>query len=56
MPKLRQYSADAEQTIAAMRAARPDMEIVSLPGIGHAPTLTEPPALHALKTFLERTR
>jgi pimeloyl-ACP methyl ester carboxylesterase len=41
-------------TVAAMRAARPDMAIVSLPGIGHAPTLTEPPVLEALQTFLER--
>jgi pimeloyl-ACP methyl ester carboxylesterase len=41
-------------TIAAMRAARPDMEMVSLPGIGHAPTLTEPPVLRAIGTFLER--
>jgi len=41
-------------TVAAMRAARPEMAVVSLPGIGHAPTLTEPPVLHALKTFLER--
>jgi pimeloyl-ACP methyl ester carboxylesterase len=42
------------ETVAAMRAARPDMEIVSLPGIGHAPTLTEPPILRAIGTFLER--
>jgi pimeloyl-ACP methyl ester carboxylesterase len=41
-------------TVAAMRAARPDMAVVSLPGIGHAPTLAEPPVLHALATFLER--
>jgi len=41
-------------TVAAMRAARPDMAVVSLPGIGHAPTLTEAPVLHALATFLER--
>jgi pimeloyl-ACP methyl ester carboxylesterase len=41
-------------TVAAMRAARPDMAVVSLPGIGHAPTLTEPPVLRALATFLER--
>jgi len=41
-------------TVAAMRAARPDMAVVSLPGIGHAPTLTEPPVLEAVKTFLER--
>jgi pimeloyl-ACP methyl ester carboxylesterase len=42
-------------TVAAMGAARPDMAVVSLPGIGHAPTLTEPPVLEALKTFLART-
>jgi hypothetical protein len=30
------------------------MAVVSLPGIGHAPTLTEPPVLHTLGTFLER--
>jgi pimeloyl-ACP methyl ester carboxylesterase len=41
-------------TVAAMRAARPDMTVVSLPGIGHAPTLIEPPVLHALATFLDR--
>jgi len=40
-------------TVAAMRAARPDMTVVSLPGIGHAPTLTEPPVLRALATFLD---
>jgi pimeloyl-ACP methyl ester carboxylesterase len=45
-------------TITAMRAARDaigaGMEVVSLPGIGHAPTLTEPPVLHAIGTFLDR--
>jgi pimeloyl-ACP methyl ester carboxylesterase len=41
-------------TVAAMRAARPDVTVVSLPGIGHAPTLIEPPVLHALATFLDR--
>jgi pimeloyl-ACP methyl ester carboxylesterase len=41
-------------TVAAMRAARPDLTVVSLPGIGHAPTLAEPPVQHALATFLER--
>jgi pimeloyl-ACP methyl ester carboxylesterase len=34
-----------------MRAARPDMELAALPGIGHAPTLTEPDVLAALRTF-----
>ena len=44
----------AAATVAAMRAARPDMAVVSLPGVGHAPTLTEPAVLDALETFLER--
>ena len=42
------------ETVAAMRVARPDMATVSLPGIGHAPTLTEPAVLTALSAFLER--
>jgi pimeloyl-ACP methyl ester carboxylesterase len=42
------------RTVAAMRAARPDMAVVSLPCIGHAPSLAEPPVLHAIGTFLER--
>jgi len=41
-------------TVAAMRAARPDMAVVSLPGIGHAPTLAEPPVLQAIAAFLDR--
>ncbi len=41
-------------TVTAMRAARPDMAVVSLPGVGHAPTLAEPPVLHAIARFLER--
>ena len=41
-------------TVAAMRAARPDMAVVSVPGIGHAPTLAEPPVLAAIATLLER--
>ena len=39
-------------TVARMRAARPDMVVVSLPGIGHAPTLMEPASLLALDRFL----
>ena len=42
------------KTVAAMRAARPDMTVVSLPGIGHVPTLTEPVVLSALAAFLQR--
>jgi len=30
------------------------MEVITLPGIGHAPILTEPPALSAIQAFLER--
>lgn len=41
-------------TVARMTAARPDMEVVSLPNIGHAPTLAEPRIVAALHTFLER--
>ena len=41
-------------TVAAMAAARPDMAVVSLPGIGHAPTLGEPTIVAALLDFLER--
>jgi len=39
-------------TVARMQAAHPDMTVVTLPGIGHAPILTEPPALAAIQTFL----
>jgi pimeloyl-ACP methyl ester carboxylesterase len=37
-----------------MQEVHPDMTVVTLPGIGHAPILTEPPALAAIRTFLER--
>jgi pimeloyl-ACP methyl ester carboxylesterase len=40
-------------TVARMAAARPDMAVVSLPGIGHAPTLAEPAIVAALTAFLE---
>jgi pimeloyl-ACP methyl ester carboxylesterase len=43
-------------TVARMRAVRPDMEIAILPGIGHAPILTEPPIAAALLAFLERVK
>ena len=41
-------------TVARMRAMRPDMTVVSLPGIGHAPTLGEPEILATLHEFLAR--
>jgi pimeloyl-ACP methyl ester carboxylesterase len=40
-------------TVARMRAERPDMTVVTLPGIGHAPILTEPNAAMALQHFLD---
>ena len=41
-------------TVERMRMQRPDMAIVSLPGIGHAPTLMEPEVLAALDAFVDR--
>jgi pimeloyl-ACP methyl ester carboxylesterase len=41
-------------TVARMVAARPDMAVIGLPGIGHAPTLAEPEIVAALRDFLER--
>ena len=40
-------------TIARMHASHPDMKVVSLPGIGHAPTLNEPTIVAALRGFVE---
>ena len=40
-------------TVERMQALRPDMSVVSLPGIGHAPTLNEPEIVTALDTFLD---
>ncbi len=42
------------ETVARMRKERPDMTVVTLPEIGHAPVLTEPPALAAIQVFLDR--
>ncbi len=42
------------ETVTRMQLLRPDMEVTSLPGIGHAPTLGEPSVLAALSRFLER--
>ncbi len=40
-------------TVTRMQAMRPDMVLASLPDIGHAPTLTEPEALAALRVFVD---
>jgi pimeloyl-ACP methyl ester carboxylesterase len=41
-------------TVTRMASVHPDMTVVTLSGIGHAPILTEPPALAAIRTFLEQ--
>lgn len=40
------------ETVARMAAARPDMTVVRVPGVGHAPTLAEPEVAAALARFL----
>jgi pimeloyl-ACP methyl ester carboxylesterase len=40
------------ETVARMRQARPDIAVVELPGIGHAPTLFEPDCISAIRHFL----
>ncbi len=39
-------------TVSRMQAEHPNLQVVTLPGIGHAPTLLEPPALSAIQRFL----
>lgn len=41
-------------TVARMQALRPDMTVAEVPGVGHAPTLAEPPAAQAVAAFLEQ--
>jgi pimeloyl-ACP methyl ester carboxylesterase len=41
-------------TVERMQATHPDMAAVSLPDIGHAPTLGEPEIVAALLAFLDR--
>ncbi|PWG01555.1 alpha/beta fold hydrolase [Sphingosinicella humi] len=41
-------------TIAKMQAAMPLMETVTVPGVGHAPTLDEPEAVEAIDKLLAR--
>jgi len=44
----------APQTVQAMKQAKPDMEFVEVPNVGHAPTLEEPQAWNAIVSFLAR--
>lgn len=41
-------------TVARMQAMRPDMAVLTMPEIGHAPTLAEPPVVARLRDFLAR--
>jgi pimeloyl-ACP methyl ester carboxylesterase len=41
-------------TAEAMVADHPDAELVTVPGVGHAPALTEPEAVAAIGRLLER--
>lgn len=42
------------ETLARMRAEKPDLRAVELPGVGHAPTLLEPEAREAIDDFISR--
>jgi len=43
----------SEQTFRRMKAEKPDLIQVTVPGIGHAPSLTEPEVWSAIEEFLE---
>ena len=38
-------------TVAAMRARRPDIEVVTVPDQGHAPLLADAPTIGAIAAF-----
>jgi pimeloyl-ACP methyl ester carboxylesterase len=42
------------ETVAAMKAANPALESVTVPDVGHAPTLDEPEAVEAIDRLLAR--
>ena len=44
----------SDATVAAMQDARPDMDVVTVPGVGHSPTLDEPEAVSGVQAFLRR--
>lgn len=44
----------AAETVRAMVRDKPDLELVTLPGAGHAPTLEEPEVVGPLDDFLDR--
>ncbi len=46
----------SEATVARMKAENPAMESVTVPRVGHAPTLDEPQAVEAIDRLLKRVR
>ena len=42
----------SEETVRQMGARNPEMTLVTVPRVGHAPTLDEPEALAAIDTWL----
>jgi pimeloyl-ACP methyl ester carboxylesterase len=42
------------ETLARMQAEKPDLAHFTLPGVGHAPTMNEPPVREVLDDFLSR--
>jgi pimeloyl-ACP methyl ester carboxylesterase len=42
------------QGVATMRRIKPDLELVEIPNVGHAPTLEEPEAWNAIANFLAK--
>jgi pimeloyl-ACP methyl ester carboxylesterase len=43
------------ETVSAMRTRRPDMTVVTVPNVGHAPILTEDAVRDALRDFISTT-
>ena len=44
----------SRETVAAMKQAKPDLDFVEVPKVGHAPILEEPEAWNALAAFLAK--
>ncbi|MEA1943471.1 MAG: alpha/beta hydrolase [Pseudomonadota bacterium] len=42
------------ETVAEMKRRKPDLDVVEVPRVGHAPFMTEPEAWAAIDTFLDR--
>lgn len=44
------------ETVAEMKDAKPQMKVVEVPGVGHAPSLDEPEAVRGLEAFYSECR